>query len=60
MSEDDVLTVAQVAGILNKDTTHVRKYIKTGDLQATWDGSRYLIRRKDVEDFRRKKDQERR
>lgn len=59
MNSDDILTVAQVAGILNKDTMHVRKYIKNRELLATWDGSRYYIKRRDLEDFQRRKAEER-
>ncbi len=53
MTQEDLLTVKQAAVLLGlKDESWVRDLIRTGRLPAIKMGRDYVLRRKDVEEFR--------
>lgn len=49
---DDYLTVKQVADMLGRDPSSIRRSILTGNLPATKHGRDWLITRADFEAFR--------
>jgi len=55
MEHDEMMSTSEAAEYLNMGYTLLKYYIKRGDLKAKLVGNRYVVMKKDADEFRNRK-----